>query len=51
MQIYEWLNDKTYLKSLDELKAAGFDGTERYYLGRLKHFEKDLKAYFGDERG
>ncbi|HED7231581.1 TPA: hypothetical protein ACYKE3_000399 [Campylobacter jejuni] len=50
-QIYEWLNDKTYLKSLDELKAAGFSGTQRYHLGRLKHFEKDLKAYFDDERG
>ena len=48
-QIYEWLNDKTYLKSFDELKAAGFSGTQRYHLGRLKHFEKDLKAYFGDE--
>lgn len=50
LKIYEWLKDKTYLKGLDELKAEGFSGTDRYHLGRLKHFEKELKKFKKKEK-
>ncbi|MGX2973158.1 ADP-ribosyltransferase-containing protein [Helicobacter sp. T3_23-1059] len=45
LEILEWLQNKQYLKTIDELKTEGKKRGQIYLLQRLKYFEPKLKDF------